>query len=219
MDFQKDRLDYLWENCDHPADVITKLAERLSARGRSFEAGEAYFYLAEKRFRTKFYDAALREFLLFVERIKAERQNDAALLALAYRKAGEACMHSSMLYREPTLAGDYLRSAYTIHRAHLPELAEELVLTCEMLAFHLFSIATEYRSEEVDLAIRYDREAIALLDKYFPNDSDWKGTFLRNLGYLHERQGDGRQAESCYIAALNLEFQHHMPEYQRRFCS
>ena len=219
MDSQTNQLDYLWANCDHPADVIAKLAGRLSEQGRSFEAGEVYFYLAEKRCRTKFYDAALQEFLLFLERIKADRPNDAALLALAYRKAGEACMHSSMLYREPTLAGDYLRSAYAIYKAHLPELAEELVLTCEMLAFHLFSIATEYRSEEMDLAIRYDREAIALLDKYFPNDSDWKGAFLRNLGYLHEQQGDDRQAESCYIAALNLEFQYHASDYQRRFYS
>lgn len=148
----------------------------------------------------KYYDRALEEYQRFLDRVGADCPEDAELLALAYRKAGEACMHSSVLYRNLTLA-------------------EEMVLICGRLSFHLFSIAAAYRSEEMERAIRYNREAIALLDVYFPNDSNRKSEFLRNLGYLHEQRGEHGQAETCCIAALNLEFQYHVPDYQGRFCS
>lgn len=219
MEFLNEHLEYLWTNCDDPTPAIAGLAERLSREGEPFDAGQAYLFLAKHSFRVKYYDCALEEYLRFLDQVRADCPDDAPLLVLAYRKAGEACMHSSLLYRKPTLAEDYLCAAYAICKEQLPALAEKLVLICERLSFLLFSTAAEYRSEEMDRAIGYDREAIALLDVYFPNDSEWKSEFLRNLGYLHEQRGEREQAEVCYGDALNLAFQYHVPGYQRRFCS
>lgn len=219
MEFLNECLEYLWTSCDDPAIAIEALAERLSREGEPFDAGQAYLFLAERSLRVKYYDRALAAYQQFLDRVGADCPEHAELRALAYRKAGEACMHSSMLHREPTLAEDYFRAAYAICKANLPALAEEMVLICGRLSFHLSSAAAAYRSEEMERAIRYTREAIALLDVYFPNDSDWKSAFLRHLGYLHRQRGEREQAESCCIAALNLEFQYHVPEYRWQFCS
>lgn len=219
MEFLNECLEYLWTSCEDPAPAIAGLAGRLSAEGASFEAGQAYLFLAEHGFRMKDYDAALEQFLRFLDQVKTDDPDDAELLALAYRKAGEAGAHSSRAYKDPSFAERCLLRAYAICRDHLPALAEELVLLCEILSFHYFAAAAEYDSREMERAIELDLEAIALLDEYFPNDADWKSVFFRRLGYLHEERGEYERSKACYCAALNLEFQDHVPEYQGRFRS
>ena len=120
MEFLNECLEYLWTSCENPAPAIARLAGRLSAEGASFDAGQAYLFLAEHGFRMKDYDAALEEFLRFLDQVKTDDPDDAELLVLAYRKAGEAGAHSSRRMKtrpsRSAVFSEHMRSAGIISR-------------------------------------------------------------------------------------------------------